>query len=385
MSSRFNYRPPSVNGQDINETIRRALASAGLDTSTGPMRGVTETIERALSGLASAPPVDADKSIIDVDARVVDDQSAPEAKPAQMPQGPAGSFDSHVFTDAAGTLAYKVYLPRGLARQASMVVMLHGCTQSADDFAAGTRMNRLADRHGFIVVYPEQAQHANPSKCWNWFRPQDQQRDRGEPSMIAGIVRHLVAVHDADAQRVFVAGLSAGAAMAVILGETYPDVFAAVGAHSGLPYASAHDVPSALAAMKGGRSGSPGARTPTAARITPAKHALPLIVFHGDRDHTVQHANGVEIVDQALRACLAAAALGPLTATDERASPPNGLAYTRTVHVDRSDATRIEAWTIHGGRHAWFGGEPSGSYTDPRGPDASVEMVRFFLSQSRAA
>lgn len=387
MNSSFNLRRPSVNVADINKTIRRALASAGLDTSSGPMHGVIDTIERALSGFSSAPPSDAHDSVIDVDARVVRDERAPAAVPVQGERASAtssaGSFERHAFTNAAGTLTYKVHLPPELVRQAPMIVMLHGCTQSADDFAAGTRMNLLADQHGFIVVYPEQAQQANPSKCWNWFRPQDQRRDRGEPSMIAGIVRHLVSLHDADPRRVFIAGLSAGAAMAVVLGETYPELFAAVGAHSGLPYASAHDIPSALAAMKGGRSGLPGAAKPSVAKTTAAVQAVPLIVFHGDRDHTVQYSNGVEIVGQARRARLAASAQDPLDSATERGTSPGGREYTRTVHVGEGNAFRIESWTVHGGGHAWFGGDPRGSYTEPNGPDASVEMVRFFLTRPR--
>src|SRR5690606_15431925 len=214
-----------------------------------------------------------------------------------------GSFEAYEFSNEAGSRAYKVYVPAGKPdAPRAMIVMLHGCTQSADDFAAGTRMNRLADEHGFMVVYPEQAPQANASKCWSWFKPQDQLRGAGEPSLIAGTVREVARSHGADPSRIYVAGLSAGAAMAVVLGETYPELFAGVGAHSGLPYGSAHDIPSALAAMKGRRSGLPGLQDVPVVAGTPrrrAVQAVPTIVFHGDRDHTVRPTNAAHIVEQA--------------------------------------------------------------------------------------
>ena len=272
--------------------------------------------------------------------------------------------------------------------------MLHGCTQSADDFAAGTRMNRLAEEQGFIVVYPEQAPNANGSKCWNWFKAQDQARDRGEPALIAGITREVAAKHPVDARRIYVAGLSAGASMAVILGETYPELYAAVGAHSGLPYAAAHDVPSAFAAMAAGKAGGPDlsslsglANLPGAAAASRRKivHFVPTIVFHGDQDHTVGQGNGTAIVEQALQA--AAEASGPsrpLTASTASGVAPRGRSYSRTAYADEAGRARIESWVLQGGGHAWAGGDSSGSYTDGAGPDASAEMLRFFLAQSKA-
>jgi poly(hydroxyalkanoate) depolymerase family esterase len=268
-----------------------------------------------------------------------------------------------------------------------VVVMLHGCTQSADDFAAGTQMNRLADEHGFFVVYPEQAAHANMSKCWSWFKQQDQLRDAGEPSLIADIVREVATRHDADLRRVFVAGLSAGGAMAVVLGETYPELFAGVGVHSGLPYGSAHDVPSAMAAMKGGRSGLAGLKgMPSAATGSPKKavQPVPTIVFHGDRDHTVQQTNGSEIVKQAQEAYLAQAGEVTFTASTQAGKAPGGRSYSRTVYSNGEGQAHIEAWTVQGAGHAWSGGDARGSYTDRTGPDASAEMVRFFLALPRA-
>lgn len=366
----------------INQTIQRALASAGLDTTSGPMHGVTETIRQALaSGHLPGMPVSPTSHgpVIDVEARVVDGGDRDDDREPQAP----GTFTSHEFGNAAGTRAYRLYVPsRAPDGPRPMVVMLHGCTQSADDFATGTQMNRLAEAHGFLVVYPEQGMQANPSRCWNWFDPKDQSRDAGEPSVIAGIVREVAARHGADPRRIFVAGLSAGAAMAVILGQAYPDLFAGVGAHSGLPYGSAHDIPSAMAAMKGGRSGMPGLKGVQggAASRKQAARPVPLIVFHGDRDHTVQQTNGAEIVEQAKGAYEARPGAAALHATSSEGRAPGGRSYSRTVLADGAGAAAIESWTLHGAGHAWSGGDARGSFTDGKGPDASAEMVRFFLA-----
>jgi poly(hydroxyalkanoate) depolymerase family esterase len=375
----------------ITETIERALATAGLDTKSSPMRTVTENIRRALSsaGMSSAArSPDTDASVIDVVARVVgipqeEGRGEPRRKPPPAEPKAPGEFVTCEFSNGAGTRAYKLYVPaRTSDSPMPLVVMLHGCTQSADDFAAGTQMNRLADGHGFMVAYPEQAADANVSKCWNWFKAQDQVRGGGEPSLIAGIAGDVVERNGADPRRIFVAGLSAGAAMAVILGETYPELFAGVGAHSGLPYGSAHDIPSAMTAMKGGRRASlPGAATPARKK---AVNAVPIIVFHGDRDHTVKQTNGAAIIQQAKDAHAAEAGERALRSSIQHGTAPGGRSYSRTVHADASGQPRIESWTLHGGGHAWSGGNSSGSYTDGTGPDASAEMVRFFLAQPRA-
>ncbi|MDO9481906.1 MAG: PHB depolymerase family esterase [Hydrogenophaga sp.] len=384
---------------NIQETIDRALKSAGLNTQSGPLRGVTDTIRNALAsaGLvvgAAATPAQAaapGDDTIDVVAREVPTPGSDTADAA--PAG--GQFVLRSFTAPAGTRAYKLYVPAqatgaqmpktaktATAGALPLVVMLHGCTQSADDFAAGTQMNRLADEHGFLVVYPEQASGANASRCWNWFRAEDQQRGAGEPALLAALVQSVVAEHPVDPGRVYVAGLSAGAAMAVILGETYPELFAAVGAHSGLPYAAAHDIPSAMAAMKGrgvmGMGHLPG--TPDDPR-RPARQAVPVIVFHGDRDHTVQHSNGEHIVQQAASAHAARPA--GLRASTEQGQTPSGRSYTRTRHTNAQGRCLVELWTLHGAGHAWSGGDARGSFTDGNGPDASAEMLRFFLAQPK--
>ena len=231
------------------------------------------------------------------------------------------------------------------------------------------------------MVYPAQAANANGSKCWNWFRTQDQGRDSGEPAIIAGITREVASQYRIDERRIFVAGLSAGAAMAVILGTTYPELYAAVGVHSGLPYAAAHDVPSAFSAMKGGAG--VGAPMPFASLRAPQPqivYTVPTIVFHGDGDQTVAASNGAAIV----RAAVAVSEQHSLRMTTQEGVTTAGRTYSRTVFADAGEDVVVEHWILHGAGHAWSGGSPSGSFTDSAGPDASAEMIRFFYAQKRA-
>jgi poly(hydroxyalkanoate) depolymerase family esterase len=302
-------------------------------------------------------------------------QRAPLPTPDVVP--PGGRFIEATYSNPAGSRSYKLYIPSRHQGQAlPLVVMLHGCTQSPDDFAAGTRMNLIAEEQTCLVVYPAQASDANPAKCWNWFRPTDQRRGQGEPSLIAGITRQVMRDHAVDPRRVYIGGLSAGAAAAVVMGATYPDLYAAVGVHSGLACGAANDLPSAFVAMQQGELAAASGSGDVSAVLSDGP-VVPTIVFHGDRDTTVHPRNGDHVIAQSMRATRARKQV-------RRGRVPGGHSYTRTTHTDASGRAILEHWEIHGAGHAWSGGSPAGSYTDPRGPDAAWEMLRFFLEHSLA-
>ena len=335
---------PEEGGKGLGSRFRQAFATSELAGRMRTFGGQVGTVE-ALSGLAG--------------------RLGPEPATVAMPAG--ARFEERTFATGPDSRSYKVYVPSRHDGQAlPLMLMLHGCTQDPDDFAAGTGMNDLAEEHGFLVAYPRQPSSANAQKCWNWFNATDQRRGGGEPALLVGIAKQVVAEFSADPARVYVAGLSAGGAAAAVLGATYPDVFAAVGVHSGLACGAARDIPSAFAAMKG--SGP--------VRVDVNGDALPTIVFHGDADRTVHPSNGQQVITQATPT----AALGTAVT---RGTSAGGLGYTRTVQTDGAGRDVLEHWVVAGGGHAWFGGSPSGTYTDPRGPDASREMVRFFLASRR--
>ena len=313
---------------------------------------------------------------------------APELPPESVvlePEAPAlrgrGSFVDGSFSNAAGTRPYKLFVPAASTPGArALVVMLHGCRQNPADFATGTRMNELAQAHGIVVLYPGQVARVNRLGCWNWFRPENQRRDSGEPSIIAELTREVIASHWIDTRRVYVAGLSAGGSMAAVLAATYPDLYAAVGIHSGLPHAAAHNLSTALSAMRHG----PLQRTGDGARAE--RQPVPTIVFHGEEDTTVHPDNGDEVIAQARWG--REAQDDPDSGTGmsvERGAVPGGRTYTRTIHRDGDGRCDAEHWLIHGCGHAWSGGSAIGSYTDPLGPDASVQMLRFFIEHPQRA
>jgi poly(hydroxyalkanoate) depolymerase family esterase len=301
--------------------------------------------------------------------------------PIVVPEG--GRFLEQSFTGPAGGRTYKLYVPSGYTGQeVPLIVMLHGCTQNPDDFAAGTSMNELAEQHTFLVAYPAQAQNANMQKCWNWFKASDQQRGQGEPAIIAGITRQIADEYHIADGRVYVAGMSAGGAMAAIMGATYPDLYAAVGVHSGLAPGAAQDLVSALSAMHGGGA-SNGHQGASAGG---SEASVPVIVFHGDRDTTVHPRNAEQLLAYYQTAD---ATPGGRDAAGKPVPPvavrkgqiPDGHAYTRATQRDADGRPVMEQWTVHGLGHAWSGGSGAGSYTDAKGPDASAEMVRFFDQQ----
>lgn len=347
-----------------NPAFQKLMADAARLTQGGNLQAATATIQAALGG-AALPAATDDPNVIDVEAHEVGRKAPAQQPPAQPAQavkpGPAGQFISGSHTEAAGTREYKLYVPpASFEEPLPLVVMLHGCTQNPDDFAAGTGMNEAALKRGFYVLYPAQTQHANASRCWNWFKHNHQKRGRGEPALLAGMTRDVMSRYNIDPQRVYVAGLSAGGAMAAILGDAYPDLFAAVGVHSGLPTGSATNVQGALSVMKTGAAAS--------ARTTASP---PTIVFHGDQDATVHPANGEQVV---------AASAGAAQSEPKRGRSSNGREYTQRIYKEAGGRVVAEHWAVHGAGHAWAGGSAQGSYTDGKGPDATQEMVRFFLA-----
>ena len=288
-----------------------------------------------------------------------------------------GQFVSGSYANQAGTRPYKLYIPTTYTRQRlPLIVMLHGCTQTPDDFANGTRMNALAEERQCLVLYPEQTRAANHSRCWNWFKRSDQRRDQGEPAILAGMTREVMNRYRIDPGKVYVAGLSAGGAMAAVMGTAYPELYAAVGVHSGLACGSAQDLASAFAAMRG----IPASMAGRNADSSPLASATPTIVFHGDRDKTVHPRNSEQMVSQSVEQSDASSA----DASTEQGQVPGGHAYTRTVYRDSKRRVVLEHWLVHEGGHAWFGGSPRGSYVDPKGPDAASEMIRFFYQNTFA-
>ncbi len=257
--------------------------------------------------------------------------------------------------------------------------MLHGCKQDAPDFARGTFMNELAAKSPCMVLYPEQLPKANQMRCWNWFDSEHQGRHAGEPAMLAALTRHVIARYPVDPKRVYIAGLSAGGAMAAIVAAHNPDLFAAVGVHSGLPPGAAHDVMSAFSAMRlGGRSRTPG---DPAAR----EDVMPTIVFHGDADRTVHPDNGDQIVLAAIAALKASGVpLKRSVIPEELPAPTGELRHTlRTVYSAEDSRSYVEYWSVEAGPHAWSGGSATGTFTDPHGPNASAAMLAFFLQHHR--
>jgi len=383
---------------DMQNSLANDLLAATRLTKAGQLTEATAALQRLLAGRLAPgrttlphEPTTIDGAVESAEA--VATKPAPLRRPVnptshgrfQLPGGGLGHLPSHrapisipdgatflaaTFGNQAGSRPYKLYVPSSYHGQpVPLIVMLHGCTQSPDDFAAGTRMNAMAEAHSCVIAYPGQTSAANPQKCWNWFSEADQRRDGGEPSLIAGITRQVMRDYAIDPRRVYVAGLSAGGALAALLGQAYPDLYAAIGVHSGLACGAARDMPSAFAAM---RNGSDGSTPASAARGGSSPRIVPTIVFHGDQDTTVNPRNGEAVVAQVARN----AALKSLS---EEGRVPGGHAYRRTRHVDANGQTVIEQWLIHGAGHAWFGGSQAGSYTDPRGPDATAEMLRFFL------
>lgn len=352
----------------MNTEMNTAIGEALRLTRAGRLSEATELLQHGLTGVHAPTPADAPRA-----------QPRRELDRLRLPAPPGGGrasgrsaaarasqvggrFRQMTHSERAGTRDYHVYAPDSSAGlPVPLVVMLHGGKQDARDFAAGTRMNELAEQHSFVVVYPEQSRTANQGRYWNWFSSADQRADAGEPAIIAGITREVLRDFVVDPARVYVAGLSAGGAMAAVMAATYPSLYAAVGVHSGIAYRAAHDVGSAFTAMRTG--GAPATTS-----------AVPLIVIHGDRDPIVAPVNAAKLIGARLAIGDVTGQDGPTTIHDG-----SGHAYTSTVHHNAGGLAVAQSLIVHGGQHAWYGGSPDGSYTDSRAPDSSAEMIRFFL------
>lgn len=322
---------------------QRQLASPSSSAET--RMGLGETLARLRSGLDLRP-----------------------LRPARAPLLPEGSaFLKRSISTHAGSREYRLFVPSsGTPR--GLLVMLHGCKQNAEDFAVGTAMNLLAETEDVLVAYPTQTRSANPTGCWNWFRPEDQERDTGEPHIIAELTRALIAEYS-PGQRVFVAGLSAGGAMAAVMGALYPDLYEAVGIHSGLPHRSARDVSTAVAAMRGVGETNAGQGATAPLSTLPRQ-----ILFHGGSDHIVVPANATALMEAVRRS-------HPIAQALERRFTSGSREVTHTALVAQDGTVKAEAWLIEGAGHYWSGGDPRGSYAKPEGPNASREMMRFFLGR----
>ena len=362
----------------MNADFASAMRAVAKLTRAQKLVEATKLIQTTLSG-KQLPPTAQDETkeqdrppkrplgfVVNTLRRAKQNLETPARKSGKGLEIPEGAqFLAGAFTCPAGARDYRFYIPskRGWGRR-PLIVMLHGCKQDPVDFAIGTRMNEIAEHNGMFVLYPAQNNRANPMSCWNWFNPSDQVRDSGEPAIVSGMTRQLIGQHDIDPEKVFVTGLSAGGAMAAVLGATYPDLFAAIGVHSGLPYKAARDAVSAFAAMRGETS---------AAKKNGAVPRIRTIVFHGDADQTVHPSNAARIIT------------GQAQPSDliEELQSAGRQSYSRKITRDAYGKIWNEQWLVHGARHGWSGGSSEGSFTDARGPDASREMVRFFLEMGR--
>lgn len=295
-----------------------------------------------------------------------------------LPRGP-GRFEGPRQKLASRLLlsfrAYRLYLPVAASRgrRLPLLVMLHGCRQDAGVFAEGTRMNELAEQHSFAVLYPEQSWRANPWKCWNWFRPAVL-KGTGEAGSIARIVRKVTLGYPVDTTRVYVAGMSAGGAMAAVLASRHGALFAACAVHSGLKYGAAASPSAAVAAMRDGAPGSVWG-TPLDGPF------VPTLVIHGDRDRTVNPVNAEQIIEQARLAAGNGVLPGPLVESPARRITGASHAYVLRDYV-RDGRAVLRRIIVEGLDHAWSGGDDRHPFNDPRGPDAS-RLIWDFVKDFR--
>ena len=385
----------------MSKNFTQSLLRATRMTSMGRLMGATRLIQKALlkasvgakplppSGRPSAfkgtligTPNRAKATIAaEITETIAPRQTGTKARSAR------DSFEAGQFKFEGKLYPYRLYLPPPVVKSTNseqntrmpLMVLLHGCTQNAQDFARGTAMNDLAGQHHAMVLYPEQISKSNSARCWNWFEPGHQQAGRGEPGMIAALTLHVLATHPdpqgADPSRVYIAGLSAGGAMAAVVAGLHPETFAAVGVPSGLAAGAAQDMVSAFIAMHSGAKSHAPDKT----------SALPTIVFHGTADKTVHPDNGEHIISAAVATLKASGlALIETCTTEGEAKGNKGQSAQRTQYSTPDGTSYAEHWLVGGGPHAWSGGNAAGSYTDPDGPSASKAMLAFFLQHCKS-
>ncbi len=319
---------------------------------------------------AAAPKLVETPAIARRQLRIPDVTTPLPGHPAK-PRIPVGAqYLARTHHCAAGSRRFKLYLPASRpTRPNGLILMLHGCSQTPDDFAIGTHMNAVAEKHGLAVAYPAQLKgRINSASCWNWFQSRHQARGAGEPAILASLTRKLTRELGLGRDDVFVAGLSAGGAMAVILADLYPDVYAAAGVHSGLARGSARNLISAMSVM---RSGS--AYKVNMPSVAARAHPVRRIIFQGAADSTVHPSNSAMIVVAVLGEDAVPTRIGNHSA--------GGRDYARSEYAGADGATLMEHWMVDGAGHAWSGGRAAGSFTDRKGPDASAHMVRFFMAK----
>ncbi len=303
----------------------------------------------------------------------------------------AGEWVSGSATGASGSRNYRLWVPSGYDKSTAgpLVMMLHGCMQKPEELAVISGMNELADKNNFLVVYPEQSNQANPLRCWNWFETKHQERDSGEPSLLAAIIRQLGSTHKVDVRRVYVAGISAGAAMAVVMAATYPDLFSGVGVMAGLAFKAGTTVETGLAAMKQGgpdpkQQGLLAFKAMGNQSSAKSIRRMPVIVFHGDADPYLSSVNADQVIAQwattndYLDDGKDNDSVKSEPAKTIAGSIPTGYSFTRFVYNDRSGALLMEKWIVKGLGHTWSGSPATAPFADPKGPNASAEMWRFF-------
>lgn len=359
---------------DATRLLQRSLGAAAAPTHKAPPRPPAKPAANAPQGTVLRQQERRASSVLPLAQPLLrPEQLAGDNQPVPGQGAQPAQFVEAIFRFAGRSSPYRLYIPSTPAdmpahAQRPLIVLLHGCSQDARDFAQGTAMNALADKHQCLVLYPEQTSKANSGRCWNWFEPDHQQRGRGEPGMIAGLTRQILSSHGGDPARVYIAGLSAGGAMASLVAGLYPDLFTALGVHSGLPAGAAQDMVSAFSAM---RRGAVGQQSPP----------LPTIVFHGSADRTVHPDNGENISQSAL-AALHGAGFALVKSQSTRGGK-TARSTQRTAWRAADGTSYVEHWNVDAGIHAWSGGNATGSYTDPQGPSASAAMLDFFLQHQR--